>query len=134
MSVCSGLTVDELLQAVRGRLDRLDPYQAREAVAAGAVLVDIRPTLNRELEGEIPGAVVVERSLLEGRFDPRSPDRLPEAATDARLILVCNEGHASSLAAASLHELGVRNATDLIGGYRAWRAAGFQIVRPRPAQ
>ena len=134
MTICSGLTVDELLQAVRGRLDRLDPYEAHEAVARGAVLVDIRPQLNRELEGELPGALVVERNVLEWRFDPRSPDRLPQAAADVRLILVCNEGYASSLAAASLHELGVRHATDLIGGFRAWRAAGLQIVRPRPAQ
>jgi rhodanese-related sulfurtransferase len=129
--MCSGLTVDELLQAVRGRLDRLDPYEARDAVAAGAVLVDIRPALNRELEGEIPGAVVVERNVLEWRFDPRSPDRLPEAATDARLILVCNEGYASSLAAASLHDLGVHGATDLVGGYRAWRAAGLPVTQIR---
>jgi rhodanese-related sulfurtransferase len=127
MSVCSGLTVDELLQAVRGRLDRLDPYEAHEATAAGAVLVDIRPALNRELEGEIPGALVVERNVLEWRFDPRSPDRLPQAAADVRLILVCNEGYASSLAAASLHDLGVRRATDLIGGFRAWRAAGLPV-------
>jgi rhodanese-related sulfurtransferase len=129
MSVCSGLTVDELLQAVRGRLDRLDPYEARDAVAAGAVMVDIRPALNRELEGEIPGAVVVERNVLEWRFDPRSPDRLPEASPDAHLILVCNEGYASSLAAASLHDLGLAGATDLVGGFRAWRAAGLPVAQ-----
>jgi rhodanese-related sulfurtransferase len=123
------LTVDELLQAVRGRLERLDPYEAHEAVGRGAVLVDIRPQLNRELEGELPGALVVERNVLEWRFDPRSPDRLPQAVADVRLILVCNEGYASSLAAASLHELGVRHATDLIGGFRAWRAAGLPVTR-----
>jgi rhodanese-related sulfurtransferase len=127
MTICSGLTVDELLQAVRDRLDRLDPYEAHEAVAGGAVLVDIRPQLNRELEGELPGALVVERNVLEWRFDPRSPDRLPQAAADVRLILVCNEGYASSLAAASLQDLGVRRATDVIGGFRAWRAAGLLV-------
>jgi rhodanese-related sulfurtransferase len=124
------LTIDALLRAVRGRLDRLDPHEAQTAVSGGAVLVDIRPQLNRELEGEIPGALIVERNVLEWRFDPTSPDRLPEASTDAHLILVCNEGYASSLAAASLQDLGVRRATDLVGGYRAWRAVGLPVTEP----
>ena len=126
-TTCSGLTVDELLQAVRLRLDRLDAYEAHAAAAAGALLVDIRPQLNRELEGEIPGALVIERNVLEWRFDPSSPDRLPEASAGATLILVCNEGYASSLAAAALQDLGVHRATDLIGGFRAWRAAGLPV-------
>jgi rhodanese-related sulfurtransferase len=125
---CSGLTVEDMLRAVRGRLDRLDPHDAQAAVRAGAVLVDIRPQLNRELEGEIPGALIVERNVLEWRFDPTSPDRLPEASADAHLILVCNEGYASSLAAAVLQDLGVPRATDLVGGYRAWRGAGLAVT------
>lgn len=122
------MNVDTLLRTVRRRLDRLDPHEAHAAVAAGAVLVDIRPQLNRELEGGIPGALIVERNVLEWRFDPTSPDRLPEASAEAHLILVCNEGYASSLAAAALQDLGVRRATDLVGGFRAWRAGGLPVT------
>jgi rhodanese-related sulfurtransferase len=115
-------TVDELLAAARARLDRPDPQRAAELVAAGAILVDTRPGWQRAEEGELPGALVIERNHLEWRLDPTSTARIPEAVDhDVTWIVVCSEGYSSSLAAASLQDLGLRNATDLAGGYRAWR-------------
>ncbi len=117
-------TVDDLLAAARARLDRPDPHRAAELVAAGAHLVDIRPGWQREQEGELPGALLIERNHLEWRLDPTSDARIPEADDhDVTWIVVCSEGYSSSLAAASLQDLGLRNATDLDGGYRAWKAA-----------
>ena len=103
-----------------------DPSQAQDAIRAGAILVDTRPQAQRRAEGAVPGALLVERNVLEWRFDPRSPARLPEATGyDAHVIIMCSEGYASSLAAASLQDLGLRNATDLIGGFVAWARAGL---------
>src|SRR6187399_1886668 len=91
-----------------------------------AVLVDIRPAAQRATEGEIPGALIVERNLLEWRVDPASDARLPIArGYDVQLIVFCSEGYTSSLAAASLQELGLWRATDIVGGFRAWRRAGL---------
>jgi rhodanese-related sulfurtransferase len=118
-------TVDELLAEARSRLVRLDPREAAERVAAGAVLVDIRPALQRELEGEVPGALIVERNVLEWRFDPASSARLPEAGYDTEVVVLCSEGYTSSLAADALRSLGVLRATDVIGGFRAWAAVGL---------
>jgi rhodanese-related sulfurtransferase len=119
-------TVDELLAAARARLDRPDPHRAAELVAAGAILVDTRPGWQRAEEGELPGALVIERNHLEWRLDPTSAARIPEAVDhDVTWIVVCSEGYSSSLAAASLQDLGLCNATDLAGGYRAWKAAGL---------
>jgi rhodanese-related sulfurtransferase len=117
-------TVDDLLTAARARLDRPDPRRAAELVAARrAVLVDTRPGWQREQEGELSGAVVIERNHLEWRLDPASDARIPEAVDhDVMWVVVCSEGYSSSLAAASLQDLGLRNATDLDGGYRAWKA------------
>ena len=85
-------------------------------------MVDIRPVQNRDSEGPLPGALVVDRNVLEWRLDPTSPDRLPESDDpDQRIVLVCNEGYASSLAAETLQRIGLRHATDLVGGYRAWK-------------
>jgi len=121
-------TVDELLAAARARLDRPDPQRAAELVAAGAILVDTRPGWQRAEEGELPGALVIERNHLEWRLDPTSTARIPEAADhDVTWIVVCSEGYSSSLAAASLQDLGLRNATDLDGGFRAWKAAGLPV-------
>ena len=118
-------TVDDLLTAARARLDRLDPRRAAELVAAGAHLVDIRPGWQREQEGELPGALLIERNHIEWRLDPTSDARIPEAVDhDVTWIVVCSEGYSSSLAAASLQDLGLRNATDLDGGYRGWKEAG----------
>jgi rhodanese-related sulfurtransferase len=121
-------SLDSLLSDARSGLARLDPAAAAEARAAGAILVDIRPHAFRAAEGEIPGALVVERNVLEWRFAPDSPWRLPQAGADVHLVLVCNEGFASSLAADGLRRLGVSAATDLAGGFRAWAAAGLPTV------
>ena|SRR5579875_2585766 len=123
-------SIDDLLADARVGLDRLEPAQAREAVATGAVLVDIRPELNRRTEGVLPGAVVIDRNVLEWRLDPSSDAALPFASHDLHVVLVCNEGYASSLAAATLRDLGVHRATDLVGGFRAWRAAGLPVDTP----
>ncbi|MFB4314090.1 rhodanese-like domain-containing protein [Actinomadura sp. 21ATH] len=119
-------TIDEVLAAARARLDRLDPVQAHAEARAGALLVDIRPAAQRAAEGEVPGALVIERNVLEWRLDPSSDARIPQATGhDVRAIVLCSEGYTSSLAAASLHDLGLTRATDVAGGFRAWRAAGL---------
>ena len=121
-------TVDELLASARARLDRPDPHRAAQLVAVGAILVDTRPGWQRAEEGELPGALVIERNHLEWRLDPTSTARIPEAVDhDVTWIVVCSEGYSSSLAAASLQDLGLRNATDLDGGFRAWKAAGLPV-------
>jgi len=118
-------TVDEILASARARLHRLDPAQALAAQRDGAVLVDIRPAVQRAATGVIPGAIVVERNHLEWRFDPASDARLPIASYDLRVVVYCQEGYTSSLAAASLQDLGLSRATDLAGGIEAWQAAGL---------
>ena len=117
--------VDCLLAAAREGVERLDVQQARAAQLAGALLVDTRTAAQRAAQGDLPGAVVIDRTVLEWRLDPTSPHRLPEADADRRVVLVCNEGYSSSLAAATLRRLGVRRATDLDGGYLALRDAGL---------
>ncbi len=121
-------TIDEVLAGARERLSRLSPRQAQQAVAAGAVLVDIRPQAQRLAEGQIPGALTVERNVLEWRFDPLSAARLPQADYDLRIIVFCSEGYTSSLAAVSLLDLGLHWATDMVGGFRAWQAAGLPVT------
>jgi rhodanese-related sulfurtransferase len=118
-------SIAEILDEARARLIRLTPQQARDEVVDGAVLVDIRPAAQRALEGEIPGALIVERNVLEWRFDPASDAKLPIASYDLRVIVFCSEGYTSSLAAAALVDLGVLNSTDLAGGFVAWEAAGL---------
>jgi rhodanese-related sulfurtransferase len=118
--------IDEILDAARARLSRLRPSEAYLAQQDGAVLVDIRPAAQRATHGEIPGALVVERNVLEWRFDPRSDARLPLAGSyDLPVVVICQEGYTSSLAAAALQDLGLRRATDLAGGFAAWQAAGL---------
>jgi rhodanese-related sulfurtransferase len=114
--------VERLLEEVRRNLDRVEPEDLADEVAAGAVVVDIRPEADRRTDGELPGAVAVERIHLEWRLDPSSPWKLDGVDADTRAIIVCNEGYSSSLAAATLRQLGLGRATDLVGGYRAWRA------------
>jgi rhodanese-related sulfurtransferase len=119
-------TVDALLERARRGLDRLSPRAAYQAWAHGAELVDIRPSGQRAAEGQVPGALLVERNVLEWRFDPTSPARLPEArGYDVQVIVLCSEGFTSSLAAAALQALGLRRATDVIGGFTAWQAAAL---------
>lgn len=116
-------TIDDLLFAARERLRRIEPADVAAQVAAGAVLVDIRPAAQRAAEGVAHGALVVERNVLEWRCDPASDARLPEAVDhDVRWIILCSQGYTSSLAAASLQQLGLHKATDVVGGYQALRA------------
>ena len=121
-------SIDEILGEARARLRRLGPEEARAAMTSGAVLVDIRSQAQRAGQGVVPGALHVERNVLEWRFDPRSPARLPEASYRLRVIVMCVEGYTSSLAAASLQDLGVAGATDLAGGFRAWQRAGLPVL------
>ncbi|MEU5463207.1 rhodanese-like domain-containing protein [Streptomyces althioticus] len=122
--------IDELLERVRAGYTRVEAQEAHDAWRSGdALLVDIRYAALRARDGLIPGALVVERNELEWRLDPRGSHRLPEATHhDLRVIVVCNEGYASSLAAESLHRLGLHRATDLVGGFQAWRAAGLPVT------
>jgi rhodanese-related sulfurtransferase len=118
--------IDAMLAGARARLRRIGPTEAAAEFAAGALLVDIRPAAQRAAEGEIPGARIIERNVLEWRLDPTSDARLPVATgDDLRVIVFCSEGYTSSLAAAALQDLGLHRATDLIGGYHAWAAAGL---------
>ena len=124
-------TVDDLLAEARSGLVRLSPAAAFRAMQNGAILIDTRPEWQRRTGGEIPGAIVIERNHLEWRCDPGSPARLPGARHhQLAWIVCCDEGYASSLAAASWQALGLHEATDLIGGFRAWQAAGLPVTRP----
>ncbi|MER7736065.1 rhodanese-like domain-containing protein [Streptomyces erythrochromogenes] len=121
--------IDELLERVRAGYTRVDAQEAYAASAAGALLVDIRYQALRERDGLIPGALVVERNELEWRLDPTGSHRAAEATGhDLQVVVICNEGYASSLAAASLHALGLHRATDLTGGFQEWKAAGLPVV------
>ena len=113
--------IDDLLAACRRDLDRVAPADLAAEAAAGALVVDTRPVEQRARDGELPGALVVDRNVLEWRLDPTSPHRLPEITSpDLRVIVVCNEGYSSSLAAHTLRGLGLHRTTDLVGGYQAW--------------
>ncbi len=125
-------SVHEILAAARSRLTRVTPDQAFADTRTGAVLIDIRPAAQRAADGEVPGSAVVERNHLEWRLDPESDARLPwVTGYDLRPIVICAEGYTSSLAAAALQELGFARATDVAGGYLAWRAAGLPTARPQ---
>jgi rhodanese-related sulfurtransferase len=117
-------SVDELLSDARSRLRRLNPAEAARAVAEGARLVDIRPIWQRVRDGEVPGALICERNHLEWRLHPGSPGRVPQARPGQCWIVICTEGYTSSLAADALNSLGVP-ATDVVGGFSAWGAAGL---------
>jgi rhodanese-related sulfurtransferase len=125
--------ISELLARTRRRLDRVGPAQAWAAMQAGALLVDIRPAAQRAAEGQVPGALVIERNVLEWRLDPASDARLPQAGSYQRpVIIMCSEGYASSLAAVSLQDLGLAAATDLAGGFQAWARAGLPVQPGHP--
>jgi rhodanese-related sulfurtransferase len=131
------VTVEELLARARARLERLDPQAASQAIASGdALLIDIRAESQRAADGVVPGARFIPRNVLEWRCDPASEWHDDEIAAGLRIILMCDEGYQSSLAAATLRDLGV-DATDLAGGFQAWRAAGLPtehmpLVREKP--
>jgi rhodanese-related sulfurtransferase len=113
--------IDRLLEDCREQLDRVAPASLACEVAAGALVVDTRPVEQRQRDGPLPGAMVIDRNVLEWRLDPTSPFRIPEVtSSDLRVIVVCNEGYSSSLAAATLRRLGLGRATDLDGGFQAW--------------
>jgi rhodanese-related sulfurtransferase len=123
--------LDQYLAEARSTLTRLEPADAYAATQRGALLVDIRPEFQRRRDGEIPAALIVERNHLEWRLHPGSGARVPEATSaDVQWIVLCDEGYASSLAAAVLQALGLRRATDVVGGLRAWRAAGLPLGPP----
>jgi rhodanese-related sulfurtransferase/mannose-6-phosphate isomerase-like protein (cupin superfamily) len=129
------LSIEQVLSVARARLRRLSPDEAFEAMAKReAIIVDIRPEGQRAIEGSIPGALVVERNVLEWRFDPASSSRLPIATDhDIQVIVFCSEGYASSLAAAALQDIGLWRATDLVGGFHAWCAMGLPVAPPTRA-
>ncbi|MFQ6173349.1 rhodanese-like domain-containing protein [Oryzobacter sp. R7] len=124
--------IDLILSAARARIDRLSAEAAAAELASDtrdAVLVDIRPAAQRAAHGEVPGALVIERNVLEWRFDATSDSALPVAHDDLRVIVLCQEGYTSSLAAAALRDVGVHRATDVVGGFAAWQGAGL-ATRP----
>jgi rhodanese-related sulfurtransferase len=122
--------IDRVLDRTRRRLRRLEPAQAAAEQASGALLVDTRTESQRMADGEIPDALVIDRTVLEWRLDPTSPSCISEAKNHTtRVIVICNEGYSSSFAAASLQQLGLVNATDVIGGFQAWKTAGLPVKR-----
>lgn len=125
--------IEVVLRRARSRLSRLSADQVPAALARGAVLVDIRPAAQRATEGELPGALVIERNVLEWRCDPTSAARLPQATgDDVEWVLVCSQGYTSSLAAAALQDLGLRRATDVVGGYQALARANPVAIARSP--
>jgi rhodanese-related sulfurtransferase len=123
-------TVDELLAQVRSRIERVSPPEAWNRLRSGALLVDTRPVEQRDRDGEVPGALVVDRNVLEWRLDPASPYRLPEVTGyDLDVVVLCNEGYSSSLVADTLRALGLTRAVDVVGGFVAWAAAGLPTTR-----
>jgi rhodanese-related sulfurtransferase len=122
------MTIDELLAASRVGVRRYGPRETQAAIARGALVVDTRTEAQRRRQGELPGAVVIDRTVLEWRLDPTSDACIPEAKTaDPEIVVVCRQGYSSSLAAASLRALGLARATDLAGGVEAWLAAGLPV-------
>jgi len=120
--VSQRVSIEEMLAEARAGLDRVPPEDLTRERSDAALVVDIRPIEQRDRDGELPGSVVIDRNVLERRLDPSSLRRIAElTGYGQRIVLVCNEGFSSSLAAATLQRLGLRRATDLIGGYQAWR-------------
>lgn len=125
--------LDDVLARARAGMGRLTPEQARDAQARGALLVDTRTETQRARQGDLPGALVIDRTVLEWRLDPRSAARVPEARDlDVHVIVICRQGYSSSLAADSLRRLGLTRATDVIGGVEAWLAAGLPLSQEPP--
>ena len=114
--------IDVLLEEARRDMARVQPADLASEVAGGALLVDTRPLDQRRRDGHLPGALIIDRNVLEWRLDPTCPHHIPEADNaEVRIIVVCNEGYSSSLAAATLRRLGLARATDLVGGFQAWK-------------
>ena len=124
------MTIERVLAAARARLERVSPEAAAQLMAEGGLLVDTRPEAQRRRDGEVPGALVIDRNVLEWRLDPASDDRIPEVTGyDQAIVVMCSEGYSSSLAAAVLQDVGLARATDLAGGFRAWAASGLPVTR-----
>jgi len=122
-------TIDDLLATVRARIGRIHPAEVPARIAAGALLVDTRPWEQRCRDGAVPGALVIDRNVLEWRLDPASPHRIPEVTGyDLEVVVLCNEGYSSSLVVDTLRTLGLTRSVDVIGGFVAWRAAGLPVV------
>ncbi|HKP61326.1 MAG TPA: rhodanese-like domain-containing protein [Polyangiales bacterium] len=122
-------SADDLVEEARLSIDRVSAERAFELAAAGALLIDIRPAAQRAAHGGVPGALIIERNVLEWRLDPTGEFRLPEVTDHARkLIVLCQQGYASSLAAASLAALGYTRPADVIGGFDAWAKAGLPVL------
>ena len=123
------MDVDELLADSRRGVHRLEPAQVLAAAARGALVVDTRTETQRRRQGELPGALVIDRTVLEWRLDPKSELRIPDSTDhDLEIVVVCRQGFSSSLAAASLRALGLYRATDMVGGVEAWAAAGLPLT------
>lgn len=122
------MSIDRVLAAARARLVRVSPADAAQLMADGGLLVDTRPVEQRRREGEVPGALVIDRNVLEWRLDPASDHRIPEiTGYDQAIVVMCSEGYSSSLAAAALQDVGLVLATDLEGGFQAWAASGLPV-------
>ena len=114
--------IDVLLEEARRGMQRVQPADLASEVAAGALLIDTRPLDQRLGDGDLPGALIIDRNVLEWRLDPTCPHHIPEASSaEVRIIVICNEGYSSSLAAATLRRLGLARATDLVGGFQDWK-------------
>ena len=134
LSAADGSAIGRFLEECRRGLERVQPSELERVVSEGALLVDIRPACQRDRDGELPGAVIVDRNVLEWRLDPSSPHRLSVAVDpDRRIVLVCNQGYSSSLAARTLQLLGLRNATDLCGGYQALLVSRRSVMTTQSA-
>ena len=126
-------TVDDLLRDARAALSRITPEQASGELEEGALLIDVRTEAQRATHGAIPGAIAIGLNVLEWRLDPASEWRIPQAVDhDVRAIVFCQEGYSSSLAAGRLQSLGLHRATDVIGGFQAWEAAGLPVEHGEP--
>jgi rhodanese-related sulfurtransferase len=122
--------IERVLAAARARLERVSPAEAAQLMAEGGLLVDTRPLAQRRQDGHVPGALVIDRNVLEWRLDPASEHRVPEVTRyDQVIVVMCSEGYSSSLAAAVLQDVGLVRATDLEGGFRAWAASGLPVTR-----
>jgi rhodanese-related sulfurtransferase len=118
----SPVAIDRLLEKARSGVSRVQPGDLACEMASGALVVDIRPIVQRNRDGELPGALVIDRNVLEWRLDPTCPDHIPEVSdAGRRIIIVCDQGYSSSLAAATLRQLGLERACDLVGGFQAWK-------------
>lgn len=131
--MASPAAIEALLVIARRGLDRVEPADLAAEIVAGALVVDTRPVEQRRRDGELPGSFAIDRNVLEWRLDPTSPSCIAEVTgPSCRIVVVCNEGYSSSLAAATLRQLGLPRATDLVGGFQAWKRLGATQLGDTP--